>query len=97
MGPRTEMKLNLAGRIAISIGVLVFLFVITGFSTIHLAKRLEAGLDQYAGIDAPRERSALYHANQSGRICPPGNNRGGQRRRTAGGDRSSGGAFRGGG
>ncbi len=53
------MRMNIGGRIALTIGVLVFLMFVTSIATLFVVKRLEDGIMRYTTLDAPRERAAL--------------------------------------
>ncbi len=53
------MRLNISRRIALSLGVLVFLFLATCLATYHLAKRVEQSMDRYLTVDGPRQAAVL--------------------------------------
>jgi len=56
---RTRMRMNVGGRIALTIGVLVLVTLAVGASTFFTVKKLESGIDHYTEVYAPRERAAF--------------------------------------
>jgi diguanylate cyclase (GGDEF)-like protein len=53
------MRMNVGGRIALTIGVLVLVTLAVGASTFFTVKKLESGIDHYTEVYAPRERAAF--------------------------------------